>query len=135
MLLTEEGLEIAITTATPRIVRELDLLVELDRRHSVTVQMVVPAWNAEDPEPRMGAVRRLAAEGIATRVLLQAVPDASGGGEETLRFLLEEAREAGAYDVEIDAGSHRRGERARLLADFGRLRLEHGFPQALSGRG
>jgi DNA repair photolyase len=42
VLLREEGLEISIITATPRILRELDLLVDLDRRHSVTVRMVMP---------------------------------------------------------------------------------------------
>jgi DNA repair photolyase len=134
MLLAEEGLKIAVTTATPRILREIDLLVELDRRHSVTVRMAVPAWGSEDPEPRMRAVRGLAAEGIATSVLLQALPDGNGG-EEALRFLLEEAREAGAHDVEIEAGALRRINRARLLAAFRRLRLEYGFPQAVSGRG
>jgi DNA repair photolyase len=134
MLLAEEGLEIVLTTASPRILRDLDLLVELDRRHSVAVRMAVPAWGTDDPEPRMRAVRGLAAEGIAASVLLQAAPDGRGG-EEALRFLLEEAREAGAHDVEIDPGALRRGERARLLATFRRLRLEYGFPRGLAGRG
>src|SRR5947199_112936 len=33
LLLAAEGLEISVTTASARILRELDLLVELDRRH------------------------------------------------------------------------------------------------------
>ena len=123
ILLKEEGLEVSITTATPRILREIDLLVDLDRRHSVTVRMIVPA--GEDPAPRMQAVRTLAAEGIATSVVL---PVADRG-------LLEQAWEAGAWDVEIDAGSIKRSERASLLEDFRRLRLEHGFPRGVPGRG
>src|SRR5438874_2584925 len=34
-----DGLEVAVTTATPRILGELELLAELDRRHSVTVRI------------------------------------------------------------------------------------------------
>src|SRR5215218_7648371 len=91
-LLREEGLEISITTATPRILREIDLLVDLDRRHSVAVRMVMTGLDGT--EFRMHAVRALAAEGIATRVLVSPDP-AAGGGEETVRFLLETAAEAG----------------------------------------
>ena len=131
-LLREEGLEISITTATPRILREIDLLVDLDRRHSVALRMVVTG--GDDPEPRMRAVRDLASEGIATRVLV-APGSAEGSREETLRFLLERAAEAGAWDVEIDAGPLRRAERASLLATFRRLRLEYGFPRGVPGRG
>ena len=131
-LLREEGLEIAITTCTPRILREIDLLAELDRRHSVAVRLVVPMSAADDPEPRMRAVRGLAAEGIATSVLLQ---EPGSGGEEILRFLLEEAREADALDVEIDAEALRRAERASLISVFRRLRLEYGFPRRAAGRG
>lgn len=123
LLLKEEGLEVSITTATPRILREIDLLVDLDRRHSVTVRMIVPA--GEDPASRMQAVRTLAAEGIATSVLL---PVAA-------RELLEQAWEVGAWDVELDASSSKRSERAPLLEDFRRLRLEHGFPRGVPGRG
>ena len=123
ILLKEEGLEVSITTATPRILREIDLLADLDRRHSVTVRMIVP--DNEDPAARMQAVRTLAAEGIATSLLLP-VAD---------RDLLEQAWEAGAWDVEIDVSSVKRAERAPLLEDFRRLRLEHGFPRGVPGRG
>jgi len=130
VLLGEEGLEIAITAGSPRILRELDLLAELDRRHAVAVRMVVPV--AGDPEPRMQAVRGLAAEGIATSVVLS---PSIGTGEEAFRFLLEKTLEAGALDVEMDSRSLRRGDRARLLPTFRHLRLEYGFPRGASGRG
>jgi DNA repair photolyase len=123
ILLKEEGLEVSITTATPRLLREIDLLVDLDRRHSVSVRMILP--DNEDPAARMQAVRTLAAEGIATSVLLP-VAD---------RELLEQAWEAGAWDVEIDVSSATRAERAPLLEDFRRLRLEYGFPRGVPGRG
>lgn len=123
ILLKEEGLEVSITTATPRILREIDLLVDLDRRHSVTVRMIVPA--GEDPAPRMQAVRTLASERIATSVVLTTAD----------RSLLEQAWEAGAWDVEIDASASKRSERTHLCEDFRRLRLEHGFPRGVPGRG
>ncbi len=123
ILLKEEGLEVSLTTATPRILREIDLLVDLDRRHSVTVRMIVRP--GENPEPWMQAVRTLAAEGIATSVLLLAAN----------RSLLERAWEAGAWDVELDAGSSKRSEKVSRLEDFRRLRLEHGFPRGVPGRG
>jgi len=133
VFLHEEGLEIAITTASSRILRELGLLIELDRRHAVSVRMMVPA--ADDPEPWMQAVRGLAAEGIATSVLLRPAAPGIQTGEESLRFLLEGTLEAGAFDVEMNAHSLPRGERAPLLAAFRRLRLEYGFPRGASGRG
>jgi hypothetical protein len=82
----------------------------------------------------MRAVRDLAAEGIATSVLIS-LPPATRSGEETLRFLLEEALEAGALDVEIDAMVLHRSERTSLTRTFQRLRLEYGFPRRTSGRG
>jgi DNA repair photolyase len=133
-LLPAEGLEIAITTATPRILRQLDLLVELDRRHSVAVRMILPA-SADDPEPWMRAVRGLTAEGIATSVLLSPAAPGRRSSEETFRFLLEGALAAGAVDVEIDLHSLHRGSRLPLLDAFRRLRLEYGFPHRAAGRG
>jgi len=127
-LLKEEGLEVSIITATPRILREIDLLVDLDRRHSVTVRMAVPV--TEDPGPRMRTVHALAAEGIATSVLLSGTVS-----EEKLRALLQEAWEARAWDVEIEAGSSKRSRKAPPLDVFRRLRLEYGFPRGVAGRG
>jgi DNA repair photolyase len=132
-LLAADGLEVAVTTSSPRILRELDLLAELDRRHAVSVRMLVPTWSAEDPQRRLDAVRGLTAEGIATSVVLQAQPGGTWD-EETLRFLLEGSLEAGAWDVEIATGALKRSLRARLLAGFRRLRLEHGFPRVVAGR-
>jgi DNA repair photolyase len=133
LLAAAEGLEIGITTASPRIGRELDLLVELDRRHSVTVRMVVSMPVRPGTVARLGAVRSLAAEGITTRLH---VTLAAGAREADLRALLAEAREAGVYDietdVEIEAGPQ---SRRSLLTAFRSLRLEHGFPRDVPGRG
>lgn len=129
-LLRQEGLEITVTTGTPRILRDLELLVELDKRHAVAVRVMVPA---AAPELQLQAVRALAAEGIATTVLC--APVDSDEGEEALRRSFAAASEAGARDVEVDAPAPGRAERERFLSLFRRLRLEHGFPRETAGRG
>lgn len=121
-----EGLEISITARSPRILRDLELLVELDKRHAVAVRVMIEP-GAPDLGIRLQAVRSLALEGIATRILV--VPGI--GDEADLRELLEEAREAGAHDVEPGSLS----PRDAFLATFRRLRLEHGFPRPTAGRG
>jgi len=114
---------------------ELDLLAELDRRHSVTVKMVTPVPSHLDPGPRLRAANSLAAEGITTILLLAPAAEPSGRIEEELRFLLEKAREAEVHDVEIETAPLRRADRADLRSIFERLRLEHGFPRGYAGRG
>ena len=77
-------------------------------------------------------MRRLAEEGIETRILCTPVRPGINNGERILRPLFAEAHEAGAADV---LGGQRSSHHDPLLATFRRLRLEHGFPQVLPGRG
>lgn len=135
LLSSADGMEITITTASPRVLGELELLAELDRRHSVTVKMVAAVPSPLDPGPRLRAANSLAAEGITTVLLLAPSAERSGRFEEEVRFLLERAREAEVHDVEIETGHLRRAERAGLRSAFERLRLEHGFPRISAGRG
>jgi DNA repair photolyase len=127
-----DGLEVAVTTASPRVLGELELLTELDRRHSVTVRMLVSVPAPLDPGPRLRAAQGLAAEGITTVLLLA---PAAAASEEEMRFFLAAAREAEVHDVEIETGALRRMERAALQDTFRRLRLEYGFPRGAAGRG
>ena len=145
-----EELEIAVVTRSPEITGEIPLLADLDRRSAVTVDMMVPAadavlgWKLEPdgatPRARLEAVARLAAEGIAVRVLCLLVAGANDG-EAALRKLLAAARDAGACDVLVLPGArnrllpHLRHRNAAGGATFRRLRLEHGFPRQMAGRG
>lgn len=133
-LKTAEGLEIAVVTRSPEITREIELLAELDRRCSVTVDLLMPAADVA----RLEAVARLAAEGIAIRVLCL-LRAGVNDGEPALRKLFAAARDAGAWDVRsLPAPRHRflRSRRPEAgAAIFRRLRLEHGFPREMSGRG
>ena len=129
--LRQEGLDISITTRSPRIQNDLELLVELDKRHSVTLRMALEP-GADDAAARMHAARCLAAEGITTVVLCCPSEES---GETDLRPILAEAREAGVFDVEIETASLDRAGKAPVLATFRCLRLEHGFPLSVPGRG
>ncbi|HWN44077.1 MAG TPA: radical SAM protein, partial [Thermoanaerobaculia bacterium] len=87
-----EGLEVAITTRSPRILQDLSLLIELDQRHMVRVDVPLPAVDPElalrieprEPEPqaRLWAVSQLAAEGITTRVVVKPVLPGVNDGED-----------------------------------------------------
>jgi DNA repair photolyase len=132
-----EGLELSITTRSPRIVDDLTLLTELDRRHAVTVHVMM---TAADPD-LLQAVEALAGEGIDTRVLCGPEVD---GHDPALRLLFERAWEAGASDVGLRFATRTRlvprhpprsEKEDRLLANFRRLRLTHGFPRPVPGRG
>ena len=132
-LVRKEGLEISIITRSPGVLYDRDLLVELDKRHAVTLRVLVPS--PAERSPLLHAVRTLAAEGIATKLVW--APDASGTGdaEKILPAIFAEAREAEALDVEVEPPALPRPARERLLATLRRLRLEHGFPRELPGRG
>jgi hypothetical protein len=140
-----EGLAVSITTRSPLILRDLDLLAELDRRHAVTVHVTLPTVDpvladrlepgAPDPRARLRAVRQLAEEGIDTQVVCSPVLAGENDGEEVLRQLFAEVREAGANDMTASAAHLRPAVRDRFLATFRLLRLEYGFPQGLPGRG
>jgi DNA repair photolyase len=131
-----EGLKISVVTRSPEIVGELDLLADLDRRCSVTVDLLL---DGEGPalRARLEAVARLAAEGIAVRVLCPLVAGINDG-ETNLRNLLAAARDAGAWDVHpLPTSRSRFRPSPETTADttFRRLRLEYGFPREMPGRG
>jgi len=130
-----DGLKVEITTASPRILNELDLLADLDRRHSVTVRMISPVPPALDPGPRLRAAQALASEGITTVLVLVPADPAAPPREETLRFFLAAAREAEIYDVTLETRTIHRALWDDTQDMLRRLRLEYGFPQRTAGRG
>jgi DNA repair photolyase len=104
-----EGLALTLVTRSPLVLRDLDLLAALDRRHAITVEVPIPTLdadlagrlepNAPPPAARLEAVAALAGEGIATRVLCDPVLPGINAGEATLRPLAAAAWAAGAFDV------------------------------------
>lgn len=130
-----EGLHLGITTKSPMILRDLDLLTELDRRHTVSVHVTITTvdvalarrieQHAPDPRARLRTVERLASEGIATKVNCMPVMPGINDGEAVLRPLLAAAGDAGAYDVGAQALFLKPAARARfmpwLAAEFPKL--------------
>jgi hypothetical protein len=147
-----DGMEISILTRSPLLLRDLDLLLELDQRHAVSVGVVIPAADSRlarrveahlPPLPaaaeRFDLVRTLASQGIATRILCTPIVPGVNNSLKVFQRLLDLALRAGACDV---AAAPRHPalpptpfEAAQFLPLFQRLRLEHGFPRALPGRG
>ena len=108
-LLEAEGLEISITTKSPLILRDLELLAQLDRRHSVTVGVTITTLDrrlarklepqAPDPEARMRVIEGISAEGIGAVVFCMPIMPGINDRERVLRPVVEGARDAGALDV------------------------------------
>lgn len=104
-----EGLALAITTKSPLVVRDLDLLVELDRRHAVEVHVTLTTVDAglarrmevgaPAPAARLRALAELAEAGLATRVNCMPVLPGINDGEDELGPLMAAARAAGALQV------------------------------------
>jgi DNA repair photolyase len=130
-----DGLKVAVTTASPRILNELELLAELDRRHSVTVRMIAPFPAALDPGPRLRAAQTLASEGITTVLLLVPATSTAVPSGADLRLFFAAAREAEIHDVAIETGLFPRAERLSWQDTLQDLRFEYGFPQGTVGRG
>jgi DNA repair photolyase len=103
------GLSLTIATKSPLILRDLPLLVELDRRHTVTVNIALTTADPElaqriepqapDPRARLHAIARLAGEGIAIRLSCIPILPRINDRASVLSPLFEAARQAGAFDV------------------------------------
>lgn len=139
-LLALEGRQIALTTTSPRVLGDLDLLRELDRQHTVTITLALAATDLElarrvdplGPDPRavLSAAARLSDEGLTTRLLCRPLLAGVNTLERNLRPLFETARRIGVIDVLADPAAER-----MVLGPYERLRLVYGFPQRVPGRG
>jgi DNA repair photolyase len=120
-----EGLDISITTKSPMILRDLEILAEINRRHSISVHVTITTvdsalarrieQHAPEPRARLRTVRRLTEEGIEVRVNCMPVMPGINDAERVLRPLLEAVRDAGAFDVAASALFLRPAARARFL--------------------
>ena len=141
-----DGLTITITTRSSEILEQLDLLVELDQRHAVAVDILVASLepDASDLAERLRTVSALSSHGITTRLVLTDLPNLPRA-EETdrtedapaepaaVRRLFEAAKEYQAFDV---AAAFAPGDETEQWSRALRyLRLELGFPRGISGRG
>jgi DNA repair photolyase len=130
-----EGLNLSITTKSPLILKDLDLLAELDRRHAIEIHLSITTLDrdlakrldpaAPDPQARLRAVERLAEAGIAVTVNCMPVMPGINDSEYELEPLFEAAAAAGAVDVHQQALSLKPASRAKffpwLKAEFPHL--------------
>ncbi len=104
-----EGLSLSITTKSPLLLRDLELLQRLNRRNAVEIQVTITTVDAPlarrlerhapDPKSRLLLVERLAEAGISTRVNCMPVLPGINDDEESLAPLFAAAKRAGAEDV------------------------------------
>lgn len=123
--LDAEGLDLSLTTKSPLVLRDLELLTALDRRHALTLNITITTLDralarrlephAPEPRARLAAVERLAEAGLAVAIFCKPVLPGINDGEETLRPLFAAAARAGACDVVASPLFLQRATRARFM--------------------
>jgi DNA repair photolyase len=103
------GLDITITTRSPLILRDLELLTRLDRKHSISVNVTITTLDpatarrieprAPEPEARLRTIRSLASESISTQIFCMPIMPGINSTESQLRPIFEAAAEYEAQDV------------------------------------
>jgi DNA repair photolyase len=128
------GHQIDLTTRSPLVLRDQDLLRKLDLSHAVTVQIPIASLDAgiaarfepgtATPESRLGIVRSLARDGISVVVSCGPILPGINSSADELDPLFAAIRRAGAIDVignsHWTAPKHRRRVAAWLERNFPR---------------
>ena len=145
---------VSIITKGPLILRDLDLLKELDRVAGLEVNVTIPTLDSEvssrlepatpPPAARLEAVRRLNAAGITTGIFMAPILPGLTDTEASMRPLMEGAARAGApYVVPIPLRlgpgvrewflSHLSAQYPHLTREYSRL-FQHTEPPDLYKR-
>ncbi len=119
-----EGLDLSITTKSPLVTRDVDLLTELDRRHTVRVNFTVTTTDpqlarrlepqAPDPRARLRAIETLTEAGIETHLYVMPLLPGINNAEAPLRELFQAALNVGVTDVAASPLFLRPAARARF---------------------
>jgi DNA repair photolyase len=112
-LLPYRGIRLSITTKSPLVARDIDLLTRLGDRHEVSVNMSLATLDPRlarrleartaVPAARLRAIRRLTKAGIRTGIFVMPVLPCITDGRRELDRLLAAAKEAGARFVSWSA--------------------------------
>lgn len=104
---TTTGYRLGITTKSDLIVRDIDLLREISRRHYLSVHLTITTTDRElarllepmapRPDLRLGAVRKLAASGIRVSINCAPVMPLINDSDPSLDALAKASARAGAY--------------------------------------
>lgn len=124
-LLESESRQVRLTTRSPRLLRDLDLLRQLDGHHVVTVRlglasMDVPVarrleGSGPTPAQRLRALAELAAAGLGVTLLWTPVLPGLNDDPGSVDRLFVAARRAGARDVEMELPELSLRDRWRLF--------------------
>jgi DNA repair photolyase len=111
--LPHRGLHLGLITKSPLITRDIDLLVQLAERHTVSIHISLAALEgrlvrrieARSPAPhaRLRALGRLAAAGLDVGLLVAPIIPGVTDGREQLTALFRAAKDAGARRVAGEA--------------------------------
>jgi DNA repair photolyase len=117
----------SVLTKSPLLLRDLDLMSELNRRVEFSAALSVPtideaAWRATEPhtpnpKARLEAVATLAAAGIRTGVLVAPLMPGINDDPDQVREILRRCREAGA-DYVSGIALHLRGEVRQVFLEW-----------------
>ena len=120
-----EGLSFSITTKSPIVLRDLDLLQELHERHDVSVNVSCICANddlgrklepqAPMPSARLRTVGKLVAAGIDTHIFCMPILPGINDSRDVLRPLFEAAHAVGCRDIHASALFLRSSAKARFL--------------------
>jgi DNA repair photolyase len=105
-LMAYKGIRLGITTKSPLVVRDIDVLTRLRERHEVSVNMSIATLDprlarrlearSAVPSARLRAVRQLTDAGIRAGVFVMPILPCITDGRRELDLLLAAAKEAGA---------------------------------------
>jgi DNA repair photolyase len=117
----------SVLTKSPLLLRDLDLMCELDKRADFSAALSIPtldetAWRASEPHTphpraRLQAVATLTAAGIRTGVLVAPLMPGVNDDPEQVREVLRLCREAGA-DYVSGIALHLRGEVRQVFMEW-----------------
>ena len=117
----------SVLTKSPLLLRDLDLMLELNRRAEFRAALSVPtideaAWRSSEPHTpnpraRLDAVAKLTAAGIRTGVLVAPLMPGINDDPEQVREILRLCREAGA-DYVSGIALHLRGEVRQVFMEW-----------------
>jgi DNA repair photolyase len=117
----------SVLTKSPLLLRDLDLMIELNRRADFSAALSVPtldekAWRATEPHTphpraRLEAVAELNRAGIRTGILVAPLMPGINDSPEQVQRILELATEAGAAYV-TGIALHLRGEVRQVFMDW-----------------
>jgi DNA repair photolyase len=135
-LLGWRGLKLGIITKSPLILRDLDVLQELTKRHELSIHISIASVDpvilrrleARSPAPhaRIRALKGLVDGGIRAGIMLAPIVPGICDSREQLAAVMQAGKEAGAYYVHGAALRLGPAARARFLPH-----LAHEFPEML----